>query len=245
MVKNKLTLIYLAAGRGSRLKLTTSNKPKCLVEVNKKPIIEHNLNFFNKFSKVIIVTGYKSRMISNKFKNKGYLFVHNKKYKTTNMVYSAFLPDIGNNDVVISYGDIIFDYKIFNLLKKHKSNLMPVNKNWLNFWRKRMNLNKIKNDAENITIESNMVKSIGEKIIVFPKYQFMGLIKLKNKEFLKLKIFFNLQKNKKIDFTNFLNLAIKNINFKINISKTSSYWYEIDNNIDLKIADRSIKEQSL
>ena len=144
MVKKNLTLIYLAAGIGSRLKFATSNKPKCLVNVNKKPIIEYCFNFFNKFSKVIIITGYKSKMISTKFKNKKYCFVHNKKYKTTNMVYSAFLPHVKKNDVVICYGDIIFDSNIYNLFKNHKSNLMPVNKNWLNFWKKRMHLNKIK-----------------------------------------------------------------------------------------------------
>ena len=36
-----MQLIILASGKGSRLKEKTSKKPKCLVEVNGKPIIDY------------------------------------------------------------------------------------------------------------------------------------------------------------------------------------------------------------
>ena len=37
------------------------------------------------------------------------------------------------DDIVIMY-DIVFDSKIFNLLKP-KKNIMPINKNWLINWK--------------------------------------------------------------------------------------------------------------
>ena len=47
-----------------------------------------------------------------------------------------------------------------------------------------MNEKKINNDAENISIKKNKVISIGGKITnIRPKLQFMGLIKLRYKDF--------------------------------------------------------------
>ena len=39
---------------------------------------------------------------------------------------------------------------------------MPLNKNWLNVWKKRMNRNKIMKDAENISIKKNFVDHWGK-----------------------------------------------------------------------------------
>ena len=83
------------------------------------------------------------------------------------------------------YGDIIFDYKIYKLLKT-KKNIMPINKKWFENWKKRMGLKKTLNDAENLFLKNNFLKEIGTKIKKkkLPKYQFMGLLKLKKKHIL-------------------------------------------------------------
>ena len=45
----------------------------------------------------------------------------NKEYKSTNMVHSMFLASRSiKSDIVICYGDIIFDPKIYELFKKKK-----------------------------------------------------------------------------------------------------------------------------
>ena len=46
-----MQLIVLSAGRGSRLPKKFRNKPKCLVEINSKPLLFYNDNFFKKFKK--------------------------------------------------------------------------------------------------------------------------------------------------------------------------------------------------
>ena len=46
-----MNLIILASGKGSRLKSLTKNKPKCLIKIRGKTIIERileNSNFFKK-----------------------------------------------------------------------------------------------------------------------------------------------------------------------------------------------------
>jgi choline kinase len=101
------------------------------------------------------------------------------------MVYSMFLPSkYIKDDVVVCYGDIIFDYKIYKLLEKN-DNIIPLNINWLKIWKKRMSKKKIKNDAENLHVKNNVLKSIGGKIDkTYPKYQYMGIFKIKKIKYL-------------------------------------------------------------
>ena len=69
----------------------------------------------------------------------------------------------------------------------------------------------------------------------------MGIIKLLKNDFFKLKKFYKKINNKKIDFTSFLNLVIKNQIIKMNISITNKFWYEIDSINDIKYAKKHIE----
>ena len=159
-----MILIILASGTGNRLKSKTKRIPKCLVKVNNKPIIEYMNKFINCFSKVFIVVGYKADNLKKFLKGKKIKFVHNNNYNSTNMVHSIFCASkYINEDVVISYSDIIFDHSIFKLFKKKKT-LMPIKKDWIKVWKKRMGNKNIKNDAENLVIKGNRLVTIGEKI---------------------------------------------------------------------------------
>ena len=237
-----MQLILLSAGRGSRLSKELRYKPKSLAKLNNKPIIEYNLKFFNKFEKKFIITGYKHKYLKNFAKKHNFKIVHNYKFQKTNMVYSMFLPSkYITNDVVICYGDIIFDHKIYNLLIK-KDNIIPLNMNWLKIWKKRMSKKNIKKDAESVTVKKNILLSIGGKIDkIFPKYQYMGIFKLRKKSYFNLKSFFIKIKNPKIDMTNFLNNSIKYCKLRLKIKKYKSYWFEIDNKKDLTISSKELK----
>ena len=158
------------------------------------------------------------------------------------MVYSSFLATkFIKEDVVICYGDIIFDSSIYNILKE-KKNIINLNKNWLNVWKKRMNRNKIMKDAENISIKKKILLTIGGKIkSKLPKYQYMGLFKLKKNNFLKLSIFFKEIQNKKIDMTSFLDKSIKENKVKFYIKPYNKIWFEIDSYKDLVVASKELK----
>ncbi len=237
-----MEIIYLAAGRGSRLKKQTAQIPKCLVKVNGKPIIEYNNIFLNKFNKINIVVGYKKNKIIKKYKNRKINFVENKNYLNSNMVESAFLVKPKLNNIVICYGDIIFDNKIFDLLKKEKNNIILAKQNWLKIWKMRMSKSNILNDAESfLKNKNNYLVSIGEKIKKFPRYQYMGLIKLKKKDFVKLKKFYQ-KLDKKIDFTSFINLSLKEKIIKYKVKITKKFWIEIDSKKDLKLAEKLVKK---
>ena len=236
-----MQLIVLAAGKGSRLPSKFRNRPKCMTEINGKSILEHNKSFFLKFKKRIIITGYKSKLINDYAKKNNFRIIKNKNYSSTNMVYSLFLAKkFVNDDVLVCYGDIIFDSKIFNVLNKF-NNLVPLNMNWLSLWKKRMNTNLIKKDAENVKIKNKQLIEIGTKFKKFPDCQFMGLIKISKNNFFVLENFFKSFCNKKIDMTNFLNFVIKNKICKFYVQKVKNFWFEIDTHNDIKITSKILR----
>mgnify|MGYP001338860199 CR=1 FL=1 len=237
-------LVYLAAGRGSRLPKQYRKRPKCMTKIKNKTIFERNLNFFKYFKKKIIITGYKKQFLKKYVKKYNFKEIVNKDYKKTNMVHSLLLAKKNlnkTNDIVVCYGDILFDNDIFEFFREKNKNVMPVNKNWLTYWKKRFKINMIKNDAEDIMIKNNKLLNIGSKIKKkFPKYQFMGIFKISFKTFKGMRSFYLKINDKKIDMTNFINLCIKNKVIEFKTKTYSKMWYEIDSLKDIKIAEREI-----
>ena len=237
-----MILVIVAAGRGKRLK---KNIPKCLTKIKNISIIERLEPFIKMFKKTIIVTGYKDELIRKKLKkNKKVFFVKNKNFKKSNMVYSMFcakkfIPR--NCDIVLCYSDIIFDSKIYYNFKKHNFSFIPIKTDWLKIWKKRMAKRKIKLDAENLIIEGKSIVTIGTKITSsYPKYQFMGLMKIKHKDYIFMENVFKKIKNMKIDFTNFINILINKYSFYLRYKKTSLKWFEVDTLKDLKFVEKEI-----
>ena len=104
-----------------------------------------------------------------------------------------------------------------------------------------MSHHNINLDAENLITNKNKIVSIGGKIIdKRPKLQFMGLIKLKFKDYLKLYKFFKKINKPKIDMTRFINLAIQNKIVKMNFFVSKKFWFEIDNQRDKKITEKML-----
>jgi choline kinase len=236
-----MQLLILASGKGSRLN-QKKKVPKLFIKINKKSIFDINEQFYNFFSDKIIVSGYKINFVKKKLKNKNYRILNNKNYKVTNMVYSMFLAKkYIKKDLVVVYSDIIFQKKIINVLKKSGS-LIPVNKNWLKIWKKRMSLKNLINDAEDLTINNKYVLNIGTKIKTLPKYQYMGILKFSKNDFFNLHKYFKKLNQNKIDMTNFLNEAIHSKVIKLKYYRTTCRWLEIDKNKDLLVAKNEFKK---
>ena len=92
---------------------------------------------------------------------------------------------------------------------------------------KKNELQKYNKDAENIKIKNNYITEIGTKIKKkLPLLQFMGLIKLSNKSFNNLFDFYK-TKNRKIDFTSFINDSIKSGKIKLTILKQEKNGWKL------------------
>lgn len=243
-----MILLLLASGRGSRLRSLTEDKPKCLVKVNRKPILYYSLSLFEQFDKIFFITGYKSNEIKKYIgKNNKYKFFYNKDYKSTNMVHSLFHPyKEVKEDLVVIYSDIIFDKNILKELIIKKGTTMPIKSNWYEYWCLRMGKDKVKSDAEDLMIGKKHIKSIGKKIMnKLPKHQFMGIMKFALSDYKKMYKIYKKLKNENIDLTNFINHSIIKYNVKVKHMKTGRFWLEIDNKKDIKIANKIIKTQKI
>ena len=101
--------LILCAGKGSRFNTNTKSIPKCLIEINKKRILDIQILSLrkNNIKNIAVVTGYKSELINHKLITKYY---KNKNWEKTNMIYSLFEASewLSESDCIISYGDIFF-----------------------------------------------------------------------------------------------------------------------------------------
>ena len=176
-----MNFVVLASGKGKRIKKFTKNYPKAMLKINKKLRILDFLNYtIPKNYKKIAVLGYKFRNIVSFFLKKDFIIVRNKNYNSTNMVETMFCSTkkLDKKDVVIIYSDIIFEKKLIQKLIRKKGNIIPLNCNWVKYWKKRMKGTEILKDAENVTTKKNQILNIGGKITSKkPKYQFMGIAK--------------------------------------------------------------------
>tara|TARA_Y100000591_G_C21748307_1_gene653266 strand:- start:142 stop:879 length:738 start_codon:yes stop_codon:yes gene_type:complete len=236
-----MDLILLAAGKSTRIyKKIKINK--CLININKKSLIRNIIDNakLSSIKKISIVTGFKPKNIINDLKNyKKINFIHNAKYKTTDMVNSAMLAlRKSKGDVVISYTDIFYEKIIFDDLKKIKTNsiTLPYLTNWKSVWKIRKK--NIFDDAETFNIDSkNSLNEIGSKInkknLKKVNGQFMGIVFIPKKLIKDIIYIYDSINNKKLQFTEFLNILIKQ-EMKIKVLKYSKFWYEIDDFVDYK-----------
>jgi choline kinase len=158
--------IILAAGQGTRLRPLTDHIPKTMVTLKGQPIIQYQMNCFerNDIKEVHVVAGYKHEEL----KVEGIKKHINDAFDRTNMVSSLYvLKDLfdGSSDIVISYGDIIFDDVVLKKLLSNKGNevSMVYDLNWLKLWSERME--EPLSDAESFKIGAdNCVKELGKKV---------------------------------------------------------------------------------
>ena len=69
---NKIKIVILCGGLGTRIFEETRNKPKPMIKIDKEPILVHIINIYKKygFKNFLLATGYKGNVIKNYFKKK-------------------------------------------------------------------------------------------------------------------------------------------------------------------------------
>ena len=97
--------IILAAGRGSRMKKLTEDKPKCLIKLNGETLLDSQLRVLSNagIEEIAIVTGYKRELLTNR----GTLEFHNARWAKTNMVSSLTCAKewLEKEPCIVSYSD--------------------------------------------------------------------------------------------------------------------------------------------
>ena len=62
-----MQIVILNGGKGTRVKSVSKNKPKCMINFNKKPFISHQINLLKKkdLKKYFFAWGIKLKLLLN------------------------------------------------------------------------------------------------------------------------------------------------------------------------------------
>lgn len=114
--------LILAAGRGTRIRKVHGERPKCLIEVDGRTILDHQLQSLRLagIHDVGIVVGYEKDQIIRHVRNSRHdrlqaiSFVENPAFATTNNIYSLWLARdwIDGDGFVCLNADVIYDPQI-------------------------------------------------------------------------------------------------------------------------------------
>ena len=171
--------IILAAGRGSRMKDLTDDRPKCLVELHGKTLLDWQLEALRGagITEIAVVTGYKREMIANR----GLVEFHNERWSETQMVTSLACAEewLKSEACIVSYSDIFYDTSAVRSLMESKASLaVTYDQNWLELWQQRFG--DPLDDAETFKLaDDNSLVEIGNKpdSVHEVEGQYMGLLR--------------------------------------------------------------------
>ena len=173
--------IILAAGQGSRLRPLTTNLPKTMIKLFGKTLLQNQILTLREMGvgEITVISGFCSDLIEGDDIN----IVKNNNFETTNMVSSLFCASHMFNDksdIIIAYGDIIYEKRILEELFNCNSSIsLTADLDWEKLWKVR--LDDPLSDAETFKIDSlGFIKELGKKPKSYRdvEAQYMGLIKI-------------------------------------------------------------------
>ena len=113
-MNTNMKAIILAAGESSRLYPLTLTKPKCLIEVGGKRIIDHQIEMLRKvgIEDIVVVVGYKKDMIVNALGSTVRYCEYNDFATTNNFATLWHIRDELKNNFVCLFSDVLFEIDI-------------------------------------------------------------------------------------------------------------------------------------
>jgi len=225
--------IILAAGEAKRLGPVAENKPKCLLKIGQRTIIDYQIQALvkAKIEDLVIVVGYKSEILKNHvlsfYPTISMKFIYNPIYYETNTIYSLWLASSEfDDDFLYLNADVLFHREILTKLINSKfRNCLAVS------------LKPYEEEEVRVKVKRDFLEDIGKEIE--GDGEFIGLAKF-SKEFgveFKKELDTLAPTNKNAFFELALKRLIKNLNF-LNIG--SLPYIEIDFPEDLTKARNEI-----
>lgn len=246
--------IILAAGMGKRLLPLTKDKPKSMVRVLGKSLIEHTIDSLarKKVSEIIIVVGYcKDKIIGyfgDSYKGIKLTYVHNDDYAKTNNIYSLKLGlEKINEDLILCEGDVLFEPSILDGIDKNPDkNLVFVDKHQAHMDGTIIKYDKANNRITEFTIGADQGEDYDytQAYKTINVYYFThGFLEKYFKPALRTYLaHYDMSGYYEVILKVLINRRIKNL-YAYNVNNTK--WIEIDDAKDLKMAEYIFSENQL
>lgn len=243
--------MILAAGTGSRLRPLTNEVPKCMVPVNGKPMIERAIDALVAagIKKLIIGLGYKSEVLKDfirktfdekRLNGMTIEFGENPDYDKTNNIYSLYLLKdfFKQDDTLLLESDLVYQPEVIkNLVEAPEKNLAVVS-HWEDWMDGTVTL---LNGEDGIT---NFLVKKDQKAEDKPSYYKTVNIYKFSRDFTNnyylpfLETYMNVFGKNSYYETCLKFIAETDANLLKAHKIDQSVWYEVDNQEDLKVADK-------
>ena len=129
-----MTGVVIAAGRGSRMGRLTESRPKCLLPIAGRPLLEHTVENLRLVgcSKIIVIVGYQADAID--IRNVDYVL--NDDFANNNVLHSFMkASDDLVGPVIASYSDIWVEPWIFRSLVETPGDIvLAVDRDWQSYY---------------------------------------------------------------------------------------------------------------
>ena len=174
--------IIISAGSASRLGELVKDKPKGLLDINGKTLIDRQISLLRKngIDNVIIITGrHKNFGVEN------VSYINDEHYEQHDVLGSLMAANNEIKDrVLISYSDLLFEESILQQLLEFSGDIgIPVDLNWEKSYEGRTQ--HPKSEADNVLIENGKIVCIQKEIENTSNHQtvgeFLGLMILSEK----------------------------------------------------------------
>lgn len=171
--------VILAAGRGSRMKGLTDDRPKCLVELHGRPLLERQVAALRGAgcAELGVVAGYRGDLLEGR----GLTVFTNPRWAETNMVVSltCAAPWLEAGPCLVSYGDIFYSAETVRRLAAAEADIaISYDPDWHALWSARFA--DPLSDAETFRLHPDgTVADIGRRPSGLHEVQgqYMGLLK--------------------------------------------------------------------
>ncbi len=120
--------LILAAGRGSRMGDETEGRPKCLLEVDGRALIEHQLETLADcgVGPVALVVGYRADDIKEVVGTRAE-YIHNHRWRNTNSMYSFWLArEWITSDLLVLNSDLLFHPEVIERLLRARGDAIAI-----------------------------------------------------------------------------------------------------------------------
>jgi choline kinase len=242
--------IILAGGRGSRMGNLGDACPKCLIELEGKPLIERQIAALRRggVDEIGVVRGYRPEMIDFP----GLVYFANERWSETNMVMSiaAAAPWLRSGPVIVSYSDIFYRSELVRDMAGAPGQLViSYDRDWRRLWSRRF-ADPLA-DAETFRINpAGQLLEIGGKTtrIEDIEGQYMGLLKFTPAAWSAIEALLSTLDapiRDRLDTTGLLRRLLASKEFVISTVGTDGQWGEIDNPEDVELYQNMVREGEL
>ena len=128
--------VILAAGMAKRLRPLTDTRPKCLLEVGGRTLLQRTVDAMTAtgIRELVVVTGYRAEMITafltNHYPDLTFHFLHNADYEHNNNIYSLWMAGqvVRGHDVLLMDSDILCDPETVARVARQEGSALALNR---------------------------------------------------------------------------------------------------------------------